>query len=92
MRRTRSTRSLVFPIEEPERYTRARLLLQKIRRAMAEEQNQRPLKDLALPSNEEPHSSIVNPAIPTNNFELTPSLLQIVQQNLFAGLPTKNPN
>lgn len=59
---------------------------------MAEEQNQRPLKYFALPSNEEPHFSIVNPIIPANNFELKPSLLQIVQQNQFAGLSTENPN
>lgn len=92
MRRTHSTVSLVDPIEEPERYAHARLLLQKIRREMTEEENRRPLKDFALPSNEERHSSIVNPTIPANNFELKPSLLQIVQQNQFAGLPIENPN
>lgn len=59
---------------------------------MAEDQNFRTLKDFALPSNEEPHSSIVNLAIVTNNFELKPTLLQIVQQNQFTGLPRENPN
>lgn len=48
---------------------------------MAEEQVCKPLKDFTLPSNEEPHSSIINPAIPVNNFELKPSLLEIVQKN-----------
>ncbi|XP_058749720.1 uncharacterized protein LOC131622697 [Vicia villosa] len=59
---------------------------------MAEDRNQSPLKEFAQPSNEEPSSSIVNPAITTNNFELKPSLLQLVQQNQFAGLATENPN
>ncbi|MCH87321.1 hypothetical protein A2U01_0008188, partial [Trifolium medium] len=35
---------------------------------------------------------IVNPAIQANNFELKPSLLQIVQQNQFFGNPTEDPN
>ena len=59
---------------------------------MAEKQNLKPLKNFVVPSNEEPHSSILNPTIPANNFELKPTLLQIVQQNQFVGLPTKNPN
>lgn len=60
MRRTRSTGTLEDPIEEPERYTRAWLFFRWIKRAVAEEQNQKPLKDFALPSNEEPYSSIIN--------------------------------
>lgn len=90
--KTRSTRTLENPIAGPERYARARLLLRRIRRAMAEEPDQKPLKEFSLPSNKEPHSSIVNPAIATNNFELKLSLVQIVQQNQFTSLPTENPN
>ena len=59
---------------------------------MAENRNQRPLKEFAQPLDEEPSSSIVNPAITTNNFELKPSLLQLVQQNQFGCLATENPN
>lgn len=59
---------------------------------MAEDWNRRPLKEFALPSNEEPYSNIFNLTITTNNFELKLALLRIVQQNQFAGLPTKNPN
>ena len=33
---------------------------------MAEDHNQRPLKEFSQPSNEKPSSSIVNPAITTN--------------------------
>ena len=92
MRRTRSTGNLVDPLAEPERYTRTRLLLIRIKKAMAENRDRRPLKEFAQPSDEEPSSSIVNPLIPANNFELKPSLLQLVQQNQFAGLSTENPN
>ena len=59
---------------------------------MAEDRNRRPLKEFSQPSDEEPSSSIVNPAITTNNFELKPSLLQLVQQNQFASLASENPN
>ena len=59
---------------------------------MVENHDQRPLKEFSQPSDEEPSSSIVNPLIPANNFELKPSLLQLVQQNQFAGLATENPN
>ena len=51
-----------------------------------------PLKDYASPSQEEPHNSIVAPTITRNDFELKPSLLQVVQQNQFSGCPTDNPN
>lgn len=67
-------------------------MLQRIKRAMEEDQNRRPLKEFALPSNEDPHSRIVNPAITANNFKLKPALLQIEQQNQFVGLPIENPN
>ena len=75
----RSTGNLIDPLVEPERFARARLFIRKFKKAMAEDRNQRPLKEFAQPSNEEPSSSIVNLAITTNNFELKPSLLQLVQ-------------
>ena len=65
------------PVEEPE---------------MAEGPQNRPLKYYAIPSQEEPHNSIVAPAIEANNFELKPSLLSAVQQNQFPGNPTEDPN
>jgi len=88
MRRTRSTRNLVDPLAKPECYTRTRLLLIRIKKAMVENRDRRHLKEFAQPSDEEPSSSIVNPLIPANNFELKPSLLQLVQQNQYAGLAT----
>ncbi|XP_045802435.1 uncharacterized protein LOC123896027 [Trifolium pratense] len=54
--------------------------------------NARPLRDYAVPSEEEPHSSIAPPNIEARNFELKPALLQIVQQNQFSGSPTEDPN
>ncbi|KAI5421164.1 hypothetical protein KIW84_044854 [Lathyrus oleraceus] len=39
---------------------------------MAENRDRRPLKEFAQPSDKEPSSSIVNPLIPANNFELKP--------------------
>ena len=92
MQRTRSTENLVDPLAESECYTRTRLLLIWIKKVMAENRDRRPLKEFAQPSDEEPSSSIVNPLIPANNFELKPSLLQLVQQNQYAGLATENPN
>ena len=43
----------------------------------------RALKDYAVPSQAEPHNSIVAPTIARNDFELKPSLLSAVQQNQF---------
>src|ERR1051325_962112 len=52
----------------------------------------RPLKSYAIPSQEEPHNSIVAPSIEANNFELKPSLLSVVQQNQFSGGSMDDPN
>lgn len=52
----------------------------------------RPLRDYASPSQDEPHNNIVAHVIDRNDFELKPSLLQVVQQNQFHGIPTDNPN
>lgn len=41
--------------------------------------NNRPLKDYAALSEEEPHSSTAPPSIEANNFELKALLLQVVQ-------------
>src|SRR4030042_2451744 len=78
------------PIDEVERFLHLRRRLEELRAEMAL-QDDRPLKDYAVPSEDEPHSSIVNPAVQANNFELKPSLLQIVQQNQFSGNPTEDP-
>lgn len=48
---------------------------------MAENNDNRPFKDFFVPSQDEPHSSIVNPSIHPNNFDLKPSILQILHPN-----------
>lgn len=50
----------------------------------------KPLKDYVIPTKEEPNYSIEHPLIATNNFELKPFLIGMVQQNQFVGLPSKN--
>lgn len=56
------------------------------------EADNRPLKDYAVLSQDESHSSIVPPAIQGNSFELKPSLIQIMKQKQFYGNPTEDPN
>ena len=53
MRRARSTGNLVDPLAEPERYTRTRLLLIRIKKAMVENHDRRPLKEFAQPFDDE---------------------------------------
>ena len=100
MRKTRSAENLGSYVDEIERYFRARRRLLFDTPSQSETQSEmgdnnndnRPLKDFAVPSEEEPHTSIVRPAIAANNFELKPSLVQIIQQNQFSGNPTEDPN
>lgn len=55
---------------------------------MAEEVDNMPLNDYAVPTDEELHYSIVNPPIGPKNLEIKPSLVGMVQQNQFWRLPT----
>ncbi len=93
-----STRSSEDDLEQPnpeiERFIRYIRLQRRIRESqrLFMANNNRPLKDYAVPSEEEPHSSIVSPTVEARNFELKPALLQIVQQNQFSGSPTEDPN
>lgn len=52
----------------------------------------RPFKDYIVPTDKEPHCSIVHPTVGVNNFQIKPSLVGMVQQNQFARLPIENPN
>ena len=53
---------------------------------------QRVLRDYVLPQASGITSSIVSPAVEANNFELSPALISIVEQEQFAGHPSENPN
>lgn len=50
----------------------------------------KPLKYYVVPTDDEPHSSIMHQSIVANNFELKHSLIGMIQQDKFSGLPTEN--
>lgn len=54
--------------------------------------NIKPLKDYAVPIDEELHCSIFHSSIAENNFEVKSYLVGMVQQHQFSGLPTENLN
>ena len=58
---------------------------------MAEGDN-RLLGDYALPQASGITSSIVNPIVKANNFELSPTLISFVEREQFDGHPSENPN
>ena len=58
---------------------------------MAQEDN-RVLRDYALPQASGITSSIVSPAVEANNFELNPALISFVEREQFSGHPSENPN
>ena len=50
------------------------------------------IKDFWRPVIQEEYSTVRQPAIEANNFELKPVLITMVQQNQFTGHPTEDPN
>uniref|UniRef100_A0A803PJA6 Retrotransposon gag domain-containing protein n=1 Tax=Cannabis sativa TaxID=3483 RepID=A0A803PJA6_CANSA len=52
----------------------------------------RAVRDYCLPVVNKNLTGIANPVIAANNFELKPALINMVQQNHFGGLATKDPN
>ena len=50
------------------------------------------MEDFWKPIIQEEYSAIRQPAIDTNNFELKPALITMVQQHQFTGHPTEDPN
>ncbi|XP_057251773.1 uncharacterized protein LOC104897055 [Beta vulgaris subsp. vulgaris] len=59
---------------------------------MGDDNNEKPLRDYAMPNASGAPSSIVRPTISANNFELHPALIQIIQQDHFIGLDNEDPN
>ncbi|XP_027915812.1 mediator of RNA polymerase II transcription subunit 25-like [Vigna unguiculata] len=60
---------------------------------MAEEQpTRRTLLDYSMPNTNNYQGSIVRPPIQANNFEIKPTLLQVIQQNQFGGAGSEDPN
>ncbi|XP_071917054.1 uncharacterized protein [Coffea arabica] len=54
--------------------------------------NRRILRDFALPGTQDSQTSIVRPTVNANNFEIKPSLIQMVQQSQYGGNATEYPN
>ena len=51
---------------------------------------ERTLKEYATPSAEEPQAIIVYPTVESNNFEIKPALLNLVEQNQISGSPASS--
>ena len=58
------------------------------------ERTQRPntMEDFWRPIIQEEYSTVRQPAIEANNFELKPVLITMVQQHQFTGHPSEDPN
>jgi len=85
----RRTKSLGEFVPEIERFLHKRKREARNNNVMAKEHT---LKEYATPSTKEPHAIIVYPTVEGNNFEIKPTLLNLVQQNQFFGSPTEDPN
>ncbi|KAI5663738.1 hypothetical protein M9H77_23061 [Catharanthus roseus] len=94
MRRTRRLGNLVFLDPEIERtfHARRRIIWKEKIHEEGMGDGARSLKDFTISDATGPSSRIVKPIIEANNFELKPSLLQMVLQNQFGGLPSEDPN
>ena len=55
-------------------------------------EDNRVLRDYALPQTSGITSFIVSPAVEANNFELSPVLISFVEREQFTGHPSDNPN
>ena len=50
------------------------------------------MEDFWTPVIQEEYSTVRQPVVEANNFELKPALITMVQQNQFTGHPTEDPN
>ena len=96
MRRSRSSNSLAQIDPDPERTFRQLLREQKRRereRQMAQQQQpqRRTLAEFALPDVSDNSGGIVAPNVETQNFEIKPSIIHMVQNNQYGGLPGEDP-
>lgn len=71
------------------------MIEQSLRETMEEErvnQNHQALREFALSDISGEQTSIARLAINANNFEIKPSLIQMIQQNQFEGHSMEDPN
>ena len=67
---------------------------EKDKQKMADDQAAQParnhtLQEYTMPNPGDTHNSIVRPTVDANNFEIKPTIIQMVSQFQFGGLPTK---
>jgi hypothetical protein len=95
--RSKGQEPVEYEDEIERRYHRIRKFIQNATRTqeitpMAEEE-QKSLRDFAMPQVTELQSSIMRPAITATNFEIKPGTIQMIQNSLqFGGLPNDDPN
>jgi len=93
-RRSQGSQALVplHPEIEAAARRRSREARRKKRAEALMTEDNRVLRDYALPQASGVTSSIVSPTVKVNNFELSPALLSFVEQEQFTGHPAENPN
>lgn len=89
MRRTHSGENLVALVNKIEHFLCERCRIIRQQEIVDQVVNTKPYKDYAIPTKEDSHCSIVHPPNAVNNFELKPSLIDMVQQNQFLGCPLR---
>jgi ribosomal protein L29 len=72
--------------------TRARLVATQNQLAHNQDPSPQTLAEYKRPTQYGPISGVVYPEVQARHFELKPSLINMVQQNQFGGLPSKNPH
>jgi len=93
-RRSQGSQALVplDPKIEAAACQRSREVRRKKRAEELMTEDNRVLRDYALPQASAVTSAIVSPAVEANNFELSPALISFVEREQFAGHPSENPN
>ena len=67
-------------------------MLEQNQAVQEEEQHPQTLAEYMRPAQHGPISGVVYPEVQARYFELKPSLINMVQQNQFGGLPSENPH
>ena len=93
--RSKNQETLPFEDESDRRFRQIRKFCQEKLEAdtMAQEEEQKSLRDYVMPQVMEFQSSIARPAITAASFEIKPDTIQMIQNSIqFGGLPNDDPN